>query len=137
MPTSLDPQPAANEIECARCGAIFFDELTRCPKCGVDLYEPGDDDDDRQTRSFRPHPAGLSARISAFFRKITGKPHPAEQLFDLSLQQAALHNDLLRKLGGDRQALERLIELERQQLPNANRLRWLQNAIRHWEQDNQ
>jgi predicted nucleic acid-binding Zn-ribbon protein len=136
MPTSLDPQPGANEIECGRCGAIFFDELTRCPQCGVDLYEPGDDQD-AQPRVFRPHPAGLSARIGAFFRRLAGKPHPAEQLFDLSLQQAALHNDLLRKVGGDRGAVERLIELERQRRPNANRLRWLQNAIRHWEQDNQ
>ena len=40
MPTSLDPLPGENEIECANCGAIFFYELTRCPKCGVNLYEP-------------------------------------------------------------------------------------------------
>ena len=136
MPTSLDPQPSENEIECARCGAIFYYELTRCPKCGVNLYEPGDEAEP-QARAFQHHPAGLSVRISNFFRRLTGKPHPAEQLFDLSLQQAALQNDLLRKVGGDRQAVERLVELERQRLPDANRLRWLQNAIRHWEQDNQ
>jgi predicted nucleic acid-binding Zn-ribbon protein len=136
MPTSLDPQPSENEIECARCGAIFYYELTRCPKCGVNLYEPGAEAE-AQTQAFQPHPAGLSAKINNFFRRLTGQPHPAEQLFDLSLQQAALHNDLLRKVGGDRQAVERLVELERQRLPEANRLRWLQNAIRHWEQDNQ
>ena len=136
MPTSLDPQPGENEIECARCGAIFFYGLTRCPQCGVNLYEP-DDDDEPQARTFKPHPAGVSAKIGAFFRRLTGKPHPAEQLFDMSLKQAALYNDLLLKLGGDRQAAERLIDFERRRLPDANRLRWLQNAIRRWEQDNQ
>lgn len=29
-----------NEIECARCGGTFHMELTRCPHCGVNLYEP-------------------------------------------------------------------------------------------------
>jgi hypothetical protein len=135
MPTSLDPQPGENEIECARCGAIFFYELTRCPKCGVNLYEP-DDENDRKTQAFKPHPAGLSAKIGNFFRQLTGKPHPAEELFNQSLKQAALHNDLLKKVGGDRETVERLIEFERQRLPNANRVTWLQNAIQRWEQDN-
>ena len=134
MPTSLDPQPAQNEIECARCGAIFYYELTRCPQCGVNLYEP-DDTAERTNRPFRPHPAGISAKIGGFFRRLSGKPHPAEELFDQSLKQAALYNDLLNKLGGERQAVERLIEFERQRLPDANRTRWLQNALQRLEQD--
>lgn len=31
-----------NEIECARCGGVFYMELTRCPHCGVNIYEPDD-----------------------------------------------------------------------------------------------
>jgi hypothetical protein len=134
MPTSLDPQPGENEIECANCGAIFFYELTRCPKCGVNLYEP---EDERKPEAFKPHPAGLSVKIGNLFRQLTGQPHPAEELFSQSLKQAAHYNDLLQKVGGDREAVERLIEFERQRLPGASRITWLQNAIRHWEQDNQ
>jgi predicted nucleic acid-binding Zn-ribbon protein len=133
MPTSLDPLPGENEIECARCGAIFYVELTRCPKCGVNLYEP---EPESGEKTFSPHPAGLSAKIGNFFRKLTGKPHPAEELFNQSLQQAALFNDLLRKVGGERETAERLVDFERLRLPQGNRSLWLQNAIRHWEQDN-
>ena len=136
MPTSLDPQPGENEIECARCGAIFSMDFTRCPQCGVSLYEP-DEIQGKQPPSFTPHPAGLTARLQDFWRRLTGQPHPAEELFNQSLQQAALSNDLLRKLGGDRAALERLLDFERQRLPQATRLVWLQNAVRRWEQDNQ
>ena len=136
MPTSLDPQPGENEIECARCGAIFSMDLTRCPECGVNLYEPGDVDG-HPASVFKPHPAGFSARLDNFFRRLTGKPHPAEELFNQSLKQAGLLNDLLRKLGGDRAALERLVDFERQRLPDSNRTVWLQNAIHRWEQDNQ
>lgn len=135
MPASLNAQPSENEIECARCGAIFFYELTRCPQCGVNLYEP-DDDSAAQPKSFQPHPSGISARIGNFFRLLSGKKHPAEELFDQSLKQAAQFNDLVRKVGGERQAAERLVEFERQRLPGANRTVWLQNAINRWEQDN-
>ena len=138
MPTSLDHLPGANEIECARCGATFSVEFTRCPQCGVNLYEPDDEDEDeRKTGSFKPHPAGLSAKIRNFFRRLAGKPHPADELFNQSLKQAALHNDLLQKVGGDRQVVERLIDFERRRLPNATRTVWLQNAVRRWEKDNQ
>ncbi len=135
MPASLDPLPGENEIECARCGAIFYYELTRCPNCGVNLYEP-DDDEPRQPQAFKPHPQGFSAKIGDFFRRLTGKPHPAEDLFNQSLQQAGLFNDLLRKTGGDRPAVERLIDFERQQMPKGTRIQWLEAAVRHWEADN-
>ena len=35
-----------NENECARCGGTFHMELSRCPHCGVNLYEP---EEERQT----------------------------------------------------------------------------------------
>jgi hypothetical protein len=136
MPTSLDPLPGENEIECARCGAIFSIEFSRCPKCGVNLYEP-DDDSEYKPRSFKPHPVGLSLRIRDFLRRLTGKPHPAEELFNQSLLQAQLYNDLLHKVGGDRATVDRLIEFERQRLPNSTRFKWLQNAVERWEKDNQ
>lgn len=31
-----------NETECARCGGVFHITLTRCPHCGVNIYEPDD-----------------------------------------------------------------------------------------------
>src|SRR5688572_20785607 len=130
MPTSLDPQPAENEIECARCGALFYYELTRCPKCGVNLYEPEDDDNHKATPSRSP--GGIFAKIGGFFQRLSGKPDAAEELFNYSLRLAALHNDLLRKVGGDRETVERLIEFERERLPEGNRARWLQNAIERW-----
>jgi hypothetical protein len=135
MPASLDPLPGENEIECARCGAIFYYELTRCPQCGVNLYEP-EDDEPRPLHAIKPHPQGFSAKIGAFFRKLTGQPHPAEDLFNQSLKQAGLFNDLLRKTGGDRAAVERLIDFERQKNPTGTRTHWLESAARRWEADN-
>jgi hypothetical protein len=52
------------------------------------------------------------------------------------MQEAILFDDLLRKVGGDRSVVERLIEYERQQKPIATRLTCLQNAIQRWEQEN-
>ena len=56
LPTNLDPGPAENEIECARCGAHFYYELTRCPNCGVNLYEPEDEEEERRATARRPSP---------------------------------------------------------------------------------
>ena len=52
------------------------------------------------------------------------------------MREATLFDDLLRKVGGDRYVVERRIEYERGQNPNATRLTCLQNAIRRWEQEN-
>ena len=139
MPTSIDPQPADDEIECARCGAHFYYELTRCPKCGVNLYEPDDEPDREDARA--AHPAdwpqgGLLAGLDRLFHRLTKKPYPADELFGAAINQAELFNNLLLKVGGDRPTAERMIEYERSQLPRANRLVWLQNAIRRWERDN-
>jgi predicted nucleic acid-binding Zn-ribbon protein len=136
MPTSIDPQPAENEIECARCGAIIYDQLSRCPNCGVNLYEPEEDE-------VPPPPAepGLATprvfgRIGDLFHRITGKPYPAEQVFGDALDQADLYNDLLRKVGGVHDAAERLIDFERRQSPHATRKECLQRALQRLERDN-
>ena len=67
---------------------------------------------------------------------MTKKPYPADELFGAALNQAELFNNLLLKAGGDRPTAERMVEYERSLLPRANRLVWLQNAIRRWEKDN-
>lgn len=134
MPTSLTPPPGEDEIECANCGAYIYIELTRCPNCGVSLYEPEDHESERHA----VHPKSKVARaIEALLRKLRGKPHPAEALFDNALREASLFNDLLQKVGGDRSVVERLIAYERQKRPNATRLTCLKNAIHRWEQENQ
>jgi predicted nucleic acid-binding Zn-ribbon protein len=136
MPFSLDPQPAEDEIECANCGALIYYELTRCPKCGVNLYEP----DDRPEAEYRVRSEPSSStleKLRALLRRLAGKPSPAEELFGAFLnQQSELYNDLLLKVGGDPAVVERLVEFERQQSPGANRTEYLQNAIRRWEYDN-
>ncbi len=140
MPMSLDPQPAENEIECARCGAYFYVELTRCPRCGVNVYEPGEDGDEQRVRNAPAAGSrqnGIRAWVARLFHQITRKPYAADELFGAAINQAELFNNLLRKVGGDRAAAERLIAFERGLLPNGNRLRWLENAIRRWERDNE
>ncbi len=139
MPTSIDPPPAENEIECARCGAYFYYELTRCPRCGVNVYEPEDESDGEHARDPRtvPRQNGILAWVDRLFHQITNKPYPADELFGAAINQAELFNNLLRKVAGDRATAERLIAFERGQLPQGNRTIWLENAIRRWERDNQ
>ena len=131
MPTSLDPQPAENEIECARCGAYFYYELTRCPNCGVNLYEP----EEERPQSVR-RAEGILSRLERFIRQLIHKPYPADELFGAAINQAELFNNLLRKVGGDRATAERLIDFERGQTPKGNRTVWIQRAITNWEKDN-
>src|SRR6266508_4907708 len=133
MPTSLTPPPADDEIECGNCGAYIYHDLVRCPNCGVYLDEPNDTEEERP--KFRPK-SKFSLAIESVIRKLRGESHPAEELFTGALREAALFDDLLRKVGGDRSTVERLIEYERVQRPNATRLICLQNAISHWEQEN-
>ena len=133
MPTSLTPPPADDEIECGNCGAYIYHGLLRCPSCGVYLDEPNDPEEER--RRFLPK-SKFSLAIESVMRKIRGEPHPAEDLFTGALREAALFDDLLRKVGGDRSVVERLIEYERGQKPSATRLTCLQNAISRWEHEN-
>jgi hypothetical protein len=99
----------------------------------VYLVEPNEPEEERP--KFRPK-SKLSLKIESIMRKLRGEAHPAEELFTGAMREAALFNDLLRKVGGDRTVVERLIEYERQQKPNATRSTCLQNAIQRWEQEN-
>jgi len=134
MPTSLTPPPKDDEIECGNCGAYIYHDLVKCPNCGVYLDEPNETEAERP--KFKPKSKFL-LKIESLLRKVRGESHPAEELFTGALREAALFDDLLRKVGGDRAVVERLIEYERRQKPNATRLTCLQNAIQRWEQENQ
>ena len=134
MPTSLTPPPKDDETECGNCGAYIYHGLLKCPNCGMYLVDPIDTEPEERP-SFRPK-SKLSLAIESVMRKIRGEPHPAEELFTGAMREAVLSDDLLRKVGGDRSVVERLIEYERQQKPNATRLTSLQNAIRRWEKEN-
>lgn len=133
MPTSLTPPPENDEVECGNCGAYIYHDLVRCPNCGVYLDEPNEAEEERP--KFPPK-SKFSLAIESVLRKIRGEPHPAEGLFIGILKQKDLFDDLVRKMGGDSSAVERLIEHEHQQQPNATRLTCLQNAIRRWEREN-
>ena len=134
MPTSLTPPPADDETECGNCGAYIYRDLLKCPNCGVYLIDPIDTEPEERPR-FRPR-SKLSLLIESLVRKIRGEPHYAEELFTGALREATLFDDLLRKVGGDRSTVERLIEYERGQRPGATRLTCLQNAISRWEHEN-
>ena len=133
MPTSLTPPPKDDEIECGNCGAYIYYDLVRCPNCGVYLDEPNETEEQRPR--FKPK-SKFALVLETMLRKLRREAHPAEELFTGALREATLFDDLLRKVGGDRSAVERLIEYERQQKPNATRLTCLQHAIRRWEQEN-
>jgi predicted nucleic acid-binding Zn-ribbon protein len=130
MPTSIDPEPAENEFECANCGAYFHYELTRCPNCGINLYEPED-----QTN---PNPRGVRvfSKLKDAFHSIFNKPYSADDIFGDALDASILYNDLLQKVGGDRSAVDRLIEFEKASAPKSTRRAWIQSALQRWERDN-
>jgi hypothetical protein len=134
MPTSLTPPPAEDETECGNCGAYIYQGLLKCPNCGVYLVDPVNTEPEERPKFRRK--SKLSLAVESVIRKIGGEPHPAEELFTGALREAELFDDLLRKVGGDRSAVKRLIEYEHQQKPNATRFTCLQNAISRWEQEN-
>jgi hypothetical protein len=133
MPTSITPPPKEDEVECGNCGAYIYHDLLKCPNCGAYLVESNAPEEERP--SFRPK-SKFALWVESVMRKIRGKPHVAEELFTGALREAALFDDLLKKVGGDRAVVERLIDYERGQKPNATRLVCLQNAIQRWEREN-
>ncbi len=139
MPTSIDPQPAENELECARCGAYFHIELTRCPNCGVNIYEPEDEDEQGEAIAYPatlPQRAGFWPQAKRFLRRLLGKEDLSQALFSASLEQIELYDELLRKVGGDEAAADRLIALEGKRSPQASRSECIRRAIERWERDN-
>ena len=138
MPFSFDPQPSENEIECAHCGAVFYDELTRCPQCGVNIYAPEDDLEagDEDPLDGSSHPGGVFAKVKHLVWRLLGKSYSAEDVFGDALDQALAYNDLLGKVGGDPLVVERLVAFEEQQMPGGSRMTCLKNAVQRWERDN-
>ena len=134
MPTSIDPPPKDDEVECGNCGAYIYHDLLKCPNCGVYLVEPTNTEEEDRP-SDRPKNR-FALWVESITRKLRGKPHIAEELFSGALKEAALFDDLLKKVGGDRSVAERLIEYEKQLTPSVTRLVCLQNAIRRWEREN-
>jgi hypothetical protein len=134
MPTSLTPPPKDDETECGNCGAYVYQGLLKCPNCGVYLVDPVDTEAEERTR-FRPK-SKFALAVESMLRKLRGEPHIAEELFIGAMREAVLFDDLLRKAGGDRAVVERLIAYEKGQKPGATRLTCIQNAIQRWAQEN-
>ena len=134
MPTSITPPPKDDETECGNCGAYIYHGLMKCPNCGTYLVDPLDTEQEERPR-FRPK-SKFALKVESILRTIRGEAHPAEELFTGAVREAALFDDLLRKVGGDRSVVERLIQYERQQKPNATRLTCLHKAIDRWENEN-
>ena len=132
MPTSATHPPAEDEFECAQCGVYVHISLTCCPNCGVNLYEPEEDQ-----YAEPPFRTGIWEKFKRSLRRFFGEPHPAEELFAGALREKALYDELLRKVGGYRDVIGRLIAHEKEKIPDASRLTCMQNAIRHWERENQ
>ena len=135
MPTSVTPPPKDDEIECGNCGAYIYHDLVKCPNCGVYLVDPFPHIDMNERPALRPK-SKFVLWVESVLRKVRGKPHVAEELFSGALREATLFDDLLRKVGGDRSVVERLIDFERKKKPDATRLTCLQNAISRWENEN-
>ena len=133
MPISITPEPGENEYECARCGAYFHYELTRCPNCGVNLYEPEDETDEAESSQ---HGEGVFSKLKDVFYRAFNKPYSADEIFGDALDASILYNDLLQKVGGDRAVLDRLIEFERVRAPQSTRRAWIQSASQRWKRDN-
>ena len=135
MPTSLTPPPADDETECGNCGAYIYHGLLKCPNCGVYLIDPYQIPEPEKPENVRPK-SKFALWVESVMRRLRREPQVAEELFSGALREASLYDDLLRKVGGDRSVVERLIEHEKQKKPNATRLTSLQNAISRWEQEN-
>jgi hypothetical protein len=135
MPISIDPPPKDDEVECGNCGAYIYHDLVKCPNCGAYLVDPSPYLEGDEKPSNRPK-SRFGLWVENITRKIRRKPHVAEELFTGALREAALYDDLLKKVGGDRSVVERLIEYEKQLSPGSTRLILLQNAIRRWEREN-
>ena len=134
MPTSITPPPKDDEVECGNCGAYIYHDLVKCPHCGVYLVQYGGSEEEERS-AVRPK-SRVALWVESTLRKLRGEPHAAEELFSGALREASLFDDLLKKVGGDRAVVERLIEYERKQKPSSTRLTCLQNAIQRWEREN-
>jgi hypothetical protein len=129
MPVSIDPQPAENEFECANCGGYFYYELTRCPHCGINIYDPEKDDSEPVPQK------SFFGKIRNAVHDLFNKPYSAEDVFGNALDASIFYNDLLQKVGGDHSIVEQLIEFEQKRAPGSTRKAHLQSAIARWQAD--
>ena len=136
MPFSIDPQPGENEIECARCGAVIYDQLSRCPSCGVNLYEPEDEEVVNSASRWGYSGQSWREKLAGWFRRVLRKPYSPEEVFGFALDQGYYYNDLLQKVGGDHEVVDRLVEYEQELNPGGTRVLWLKAAIERWQRDN-
>ncbi len=133
MPTSIDPPRKDDELECAQCGAYFFRQLTRCPECGANIFEPEDD----KYADYESEPQdGLLSKIIDSLRRLFGRSDSAETLFRDAADYVNLYEELLSKVGADHSVANRLIDFEQRKMPNGTRADWIKNAIQRWELDN-
>lgn len=126
-------------MEYARCGAFFHDQLTRCPNCGVNIYEldlDGETADREWFDDTRESRVGLFRRLDDFVHRILRKPYRVDEVFGSAIDRVVLYDDLLQKVGGDKPVVERLLAYERKRQPEGTCSSWLQNAIQRWERDN-
>ncbi|MAT45585.1 MAG: hypothetical protein CL609_24915 [Anaerolineaceae bacterium] len=138
MPFSLGETADMNEIECPRCGEIFHFDYSRCPNCGLNLYEPNSEFEPLEkieSNFLSPKKLSFFSRLKNYLKQITGQKYTAEEVFGASLDQAFLFNDLLQRVGGDRQTVNRLIQYEYSLKPKATRRQCIQSAIERLEQD--
>ncbi len=138
MPFSLGQTAQPNEIECPRCGEIFHFDTSRCPKCGLNLYEPDPQDDSfeqPEAESSQQNKNSLFSRLKFRWKQLIGQNYTAEEVFGASLDQAFLFNQLLQSVDGDHPTANRLIDYERKQNPKATRSQCIQAAIERLEHD--
>lgn len=138
MPFSLGKTADSNEIECPRCGEIFHFDLSRCPNCGLNLYEPASEFEpfEKSPKSSLPtNKPGFFSRLKNQWKQLIGQKYTAEEVFGASLDQAFLFNDLLQRVAGDHKIANRLIDYERSQKPKATRAQCIQSAIGRLEKD--
>jgi hypothetical protein len=72
----------------------------------------------------------------ALSNALLSKKAAIDQLFSLPDNEDKLYQELYGKVGYNHARVERLIELEREQFPDASRYYLLKSAIRSWERDN-
>lgn len=113
---------------CPHCDARVPVDALACPECGSDdetgwsnaTVGIGDED------AIPPRP--LFSFLSRLSTRIT-KPGAQKR-------EGELHQNLLRKCGGDEKLVERILQNEARRAPHEIRAQWLQTAIDKWERDN-
>ena len=137
MPTSIDPLPADDELECARCGVYFYYELTRCPNCGVNIFEPEDSNETEHStlEASSSSGAGLISSITNLLHNLFSGPQ-SDKSNEETGEQNALYEDLLIRVDGEHDIAERLIAFERRRSPHGDMTVWIEDAIRRLQRDN-